>query len=79
MQPAHRGACLEAVATIAESRFMSAQVLQEDSVGQSRYRAAVIEILAFAVDKLNEKGTLPAHIREISANQINLQPSTLTL
>ncbi|GAA5861242.1 hypothetical protein JCM1840_003127 [Sporobolomyces johnsonii] len=55
MQPAHRGACLEAVAAIAESHFLSATVLQDDVLGQARYRTAVVKILDFAVEKLNDK------------------------
>jgi hypothetical protein len=78
LQPAHRGACLEAVAAIAErcvsrspfpfletyvdpldlhSHFLAAGTLQEDLAGQARYRTAVVQILDFAVDKLNDKGT----------------------
>ncbi|GAA6019570.1 hypothetical protein JCM10207_003748 [Rhodosporidiobolus poonsookiae] len=55
MQPAHRGACLEAVAAIAESHFLSAAALQDDPHGQVRYRSAVVQILDFAVEKLNDK------------------------
>ncbi|GAA6060753.1 hypothetical protein JCM10212_003797 [Sporobolomyces blumeae] len=55
MQPAHRGACLEAVAAIAESHFLSACTLEDDAVGQARYRTAVVSILQFAVEKLNDK------------------------
>ncbi|KAM0789642.1 hypothetical protein ACM66B_000446 [Microbotryomycetes sp. NB124-2] len=55
MQPAHRGACLESVAAIAESHFLSASTLRDDPFAQARYRAAIVEILSFAVDKLNEK------------------------
>ncbi|KAL8283286.1 hypothetical protein RQP46_005696 [Phenoliferia psychrophenolica] len=55
MQPSHRGACLEAVAAIAESRFMSAPVLADDPVGQARYRSAIVRVLAFAIEKLNDK------------------------
>ncbi|GAA5988306.1 hypothetical protein JCM5350_002850 [Sporobolomyces pararoseus] len=55
MQPSHRGACLEAVGAIAESHFLSATTLECDPRGQARFRAALIEILHFAVEKLNEK------------------------
>ncbi|GAA6012848.1 hypothetical protein JCM11491_006199 [Sporobolomyces phaffii] len=55
MQPAHRGACLEAVGAIAESHFLSATTLETDPSGQARFRSALVEILHFAVDKLNEK------------------------
>ncbi|GAA5958532.1 hypothetical protein JCM21900_005428 [Sporobolomyces salmonicolor] len=55
MQPAHRGACLEAVAAIAESHFLSATILQDDVLGQARYRTAVVKVLDFAVEKLNDK------------------------
>ncbi|KAK4054082.1 hypothetical protein OIV83_001107 [Microbotryomycetes sp. JL201] len=55
MQPAHRGACLESVAAIAESHFLSAAALQDDPFAQARYRAAIVEVLSFAVEKLNEK------------------------
>ncbi|BGP17250.1 hypothetical protein JCM10213v2_005268 [Rhodosporidiobolus nylandii] len=55
MQPSHRGACLEAVAAIAESHFFSAQALQEDLDGQAQYRTAVVQIVDFAVKKLNDK------------------------
>ena len=54
-QPTHRGACLEAVAAIAESRFMSPIALQDDLLDQARYRTAVVSVLDFAVDKLNDK------------------------
>ncbi|KAK4704827.1 hypothetical protein P7C70_g1391, partial [Phenoliferia sp. Uapishka_3] len=55
MQPSHRGACLEAVAAIAESRFMSSHVLADDPAGQERYRSAIVSVLAFAIEKLNDK------------------------
>ncbi|GAA5960117.1 hypothetical protein JCM3765_002478 [Sporobolomyces pararoseus] len=55
MQPSHRGACLEAVGAIAESHFLSAITLERDPRGQARFRTALIEILHFAVEKLNEK------------------------
>ncbi|KAI5477484.1 hypothetical protein MNV49_006330 [Pseudohyphozyma bogoriensis] len=55
MQPTHRGACLEAVAAIAESHFMSTQVLQDDPSDQAQYRSAIVNVLSFAVDKLNDK------------------------
>ncbi|GAA5890657.1 hypothetical protein JCM6882_000614 [Rhodosporidiobolus microsporus] len=55
MQPAHRGACLEAVAGIAESHFFSIASLQEDPAGQLFYHSAVVQLLDFAVDKLNDK------------------------
>ncbi|GAA5876682.1 hypothetical protein JCM16303_003625 [Sporobolomyces ruberrimus] len=55
MQPSHRGACLEAVGAIAESHFLSATTLEGDLQGQARYKSAIVEILHFAVEKLNEK------------------------
>ncbi|KAK4054299.1 hypothetical protein OIO90_003532 [Microbotryomycetes sp. JL221] len=55
MQPAHRGACLESVAAIAETHFLSAATLQDDPFAQARYRASIVDVLSFAVDKLNEK------------------------
>lgn len=56
MQPSHRGACLEAVAAISESHFLSAAALHEDAEAEARYRTAIVRVLAFAVDKLNDKG-----------------------
>ncbi|GAA5959194.1 hypothetical protein JCM10213_000611, partial [Rhodosporidiobolus nylandii] len=55
MQPSRRGACLEAVAAIAESHFFSAQALQDDLDGQAQYRSAVVQIVDFVVEKLNDK------------------------
>ncbi|GAA5909364.1 DUF1765 domain-containing protein [Sporobolomyces salmoneus] len=55
MQPSHRGACLEAVGAIAESHFLSAVTLESDPRGQARFKSALVEILHFAVEKLNEK------------------------
>ncbi|GAA5976133.1 hypothetical protein JCM11641_003289 [Rhodosporidiobolus odoratus] len=55
MQPSHRGACLEGVAGIAESHFLSASSLGEDPAGQARYRTSVVKVLDFAVEKLNDK------------------------
>ncbi|GAA5935019.1 uncharacterized protein JCM15063_003129 [Sporobolomyces koalae] len=55
MQPTHRGACLEGLAGIAESHFLSAATLENDLAGQARYKRAVVSILQFAVEKLNEK------------------------
>lgn len=55
MQPTHRGACLEAVAAISESHFLSAHILTEDEDGQARYRTAMVKVLVFAVEKLNDK------------------------
>lgn len=34
---------------------MSTAVLQDDEVGQARYRTAIVKVLAFAVEKLNDK------------------------
>lgn len=56
MQPTHRGACLEAVAAISESHLLSATVLQGDAEGAARYRASIVRVVAFAVEKLNDKG-----------------------
>jgi hypothetical protein len=55
MQPVHRGSCLEAVAAIAESHFMSSQALRNNVKCQERYRTAFFNILDFAVEKLNDK------------------------
>ncbi|GAA5824324.1 hypothetical protein JCM11251_000377 [Rhodosporidiobolus azoricus] len=55
MQPAHRGTCLEAVAGIAESHFFSIASLSADPAGQMFYHSAVVQLLDFAVDKLNDK------------------------
>ncbi|GAA5859845.1 hypothetical protein JCM8547_004356 [Rhodosporidiobolus lusitaniae] len=55
LQPTHRGACLEAVSAIAESHFLSTTALQDDPAGQARYRRAVVQIVDFAVEKLNDK------------------------
>ncbi|GAA6043762.1 hypothetical protein JCM8097_006660 [Rhodosporidiobolus ruineniae] len=55
MQPTHRGACLEAVAAIAESHFLSIAALEGDPAGQARYRTAIVQVLDFAVEKLNDK------------------------
>ncbi|GJN91395.1 hypothetical protein Rhopal_004416-T1 [Rhodotorula paludigena] len=55
LQPSHRGACLDAVAGIAESHILSIAALQDDKEGQDRYRVAVVRLVSFAVDKLNDK------------------------
>ncbi|GAA6052088.1 hypothetical protein JCM3770_006625 [Rhodotorula araucariae] len=55
VQPSHRGTCLEAVATIAESHLLSNAALHGDVAGQVRYRSTLVRILHFAVQKLNDK------------------------
>ena len=37
------------------SRFMSTETLQNDPVGQAMYRTAIVEIIGFAIEKLNDK------------------------
>lgn len=54
-QPAHRGALLEAVATILESHNLSIASLGDDEADQKRFRSAVVHILDFAIEKLNDK------------------------
>ncbi|GAA5875165.1 hypothetical protein JCM3774_001659 [Rhodotorula dairenensis] len=54
-QPVHRGALLEAVATILESHNLSIASLDGDAADQSRFRSAVVHILDFAIEKLNDK------------------------
>lgn len=39
------------------SHILSIAALQDDKEGQDRYRVAVVRLVSFAVDKLNDKGT----------------------
>ncbi|SGY14510.1 BQ5605_C010g06213 [Microbotryum silenes-dioicae] len=55
MQPTHRGICLEAVAAILECHFTSTLELQDDEASQAQYRSAVVKVLSFAIEKLNDK------------------------
>lgn len=76
-QPVHRGALLEAVATILEwlvqactpsaptalipasarnSHNLSIASLDGDEADQKRFRSAMVNILDFAIEKLNDKG-----------------------
>lgn len=41
---------------------MSAPVLADDPAGQARYRSAIVRVLAFAIEKLNDKGELPLEV-----------------
>ncbi|GAA5992393.1 hypothetical protein JCM10908_000461 [Rhodotorula pacifica] len=54
-QPVHRGALLEAVATILEGHNLSIASLGDDEADQRRFRSAVVHILDFAIEKLNDK------------------------
>lgn len=38
------------------SHFLSAMVLQDDPEGQAQYRTTIVNVLSFAVEKLNDKG-----------------------
>lgn len=53
--PANRGACLEGVAAMLESRYLAAEALVRDQTDQERYTRTLIGVLAFAVERLNEK------------------------
>ncbi|BGP54940.1 hypothetical protein JCM8202v2_002527 [Rhodotorula sphaerocarpa] len=55
LQPTHRGALLEAVATILESHNLSIASLGDDRVDQARFRSTIVHVLDFAIEKLNDK------------------------
>jgi hypothetical protein len=57
---------------------MSTAVLQGDPLGQARYRTAIVKVLAFAVEKLNDKGASLPSSSGFDAQSAFPQPSTPT-
>ncbi|KAH8921091.1 DUF1765-domain-containing protein [Atractiella rhizophila] len=55
VQPSHRGACLEAAAGILECRYLSAATMNEDEMGEERFKTIIVRLIAWAIDKLNDK------------------------
>lgn len=56
--PPNRGACLDGVAAIVESRLMNFFAFNGDTKGAVRLEQTIAKLLAFAIDKLNGKGGL---------------------
>lgn len=46
---------------------MSASVLENDPAGQARYRTAIVNILSFATEKLNDKAVYANTLGELSS------------
>lgn len=41
---------------------MSATLLEQDREDEIRYRSAIVQLLAFSIDKLNDKGRQDSHL-----------------